>query len=246
MSKKYIVIIIIVLFCLLLMGYGWLAGKNNETFEDKKSDTTTYDDFKKEYSEYNWNDEEIREDNYYLFEDEFFSRKYSKFLECEIKRVNKDAFLILNNTSDEYLGSVKTTIIFYDENNQIIDVRTEYTNDIEYGGKRVKILTRFPLEYARVDFFNEIDKAREISNLRISNIKCELDSDGNIIITNNNTEECEGIYGMVFFYDEQENITDWSSFYLTDGIKPDESKTEKLYNFPSSYTSYEVIISSIR
>ena len=248
MNKKYIVIILVVLVCLGLVIYGLVynsSNSNNKNDEKQKNDIS-YEDFKNEFGEYNWDDEEIREDNYQYYEDEFFSRKYLKFLECEIKKVNKDAFLIWNNTSDEYLGRIRTTIIFYDENNQIIDVQTQYTNELECGGKTCRSLIKFPLNYAKVDFFNEIDRPKEISNLKISNIKSELSIDGKIIITNTNTEECKSIYGSVFYYDEQGNVSDSSSFYITDGIKPDESKTEKLYNFPSAFASYEIIISGVR
>lgn len=247
MNKKYLVIIFIVLVCFGLVIYGCVKSSNSSKAKVEKSkNDITYEEFQKEFGEYNWNDEEIREDNYHYYEDEFFSRKYAKFIECEIKIVNKEAFLIINNTADENFGSVRTTIIFYDENNEIIDVQSKYTDELECGGKTYNSLIRFPLNYAKVDFFNEVDKPEDNSNLRISNIKCELSIDGNVKITNTNTEDCKSVCGIVFFYDEQGNLSDSSYFYLTDGLNPDESKTRKLYNFPSSYASYEILIHSLR
>lgn len=249
MNKKYIVIILVVLVCLGFVIYGLVynhSNSNNKNDEKRKNDIS-YEDFKKEYGEYNWEDSEIREDNYHLFEDEFFSRKYSKMLDCEIKKVNKDAFLILNNTSDEYLGTIETTIIFYDANNQIIDVQNSYVDELEYGGKTIKSIYKVPQEYARVEFFNKIDKTNEIPKLRVSNIKCELiNEEESIKITNNNAEKCESVHGIILFYDEYGNVISNSYIYAYGEIEANESRIEKLYNYPHSFDSYDVIISRIR
>lgn len=244
-----ITIIFFILIMLLIFFYVLVKNTNsNKDIEDENS-YISYDDFIKEYDEYNWEDYDISEDNYYSYEDEFFSRKYSKMIECEIIKVNKDAFLIINNNSDEYLGTIRTTIIFYDENNQIIDIANVYSNELEYGGKRIALIYKFPLAYARVDFFNEVDKPDKIPELRASNIQCELITDEKskyAKITNNNTERCESVNGIILFFDELGNAISYSNVYVSGGIESNESKMENLYNCPASFDSYEFIINSIR
>ena len=250
-KKNNIKIAIIFLCLIILIIFAYVLIKNNTSNDDDDdiADNNldiSYDDFKKEYGEYNWEDSEISENNYHLFEDKFFSRKYSKMLECEIKKVNESAFVVLNNTSDEYLGTIETTIIFYDDNDQIIDVQNTYVSELEYGGKTIRSLYEIPQEYARVDFFNKIDKPIEIPKLRVSNIKCELLKDEKSIkITNNNTEECKSVKGIILFYDEFGNVISNSSFYVYEAIKAGKNKIEYLFNYPYSFNSYEILISGI-
>lgn len=251
-NKKSFVILFIIAIIIVLLIFLFI---NKNTIEDKdklikeETPSISYEEFKNLYEEYNIEDYNINENNYSIYEDEMFSNKYSKMIECEFKVIGDDGFLIINNNSDEYLGLSYTSIIFYDNDNKIIDIKNAYLDDLEAGGKYIESVYEFPKTYAKVDFFTRVNKPTTVSKIKTSRFKCEVIDDEYgkaALISNNNNEKCESLSGIIIYYDEEKNAIDYSYVNIYDGLKEEETKKAKIYHYATSYSSYEFIVSYLR
>lgn len=221
-------------------------GDKNDDHPENNRIEYSYEEFVEDFKDYNLKEYDINEKNYKYYINDYYTKKYSKMIGCEFKLVNKDAFLIVNNDTDEYIGRVNTSIVFYDENNQIIWIESVYVDEIEAGSKRIASIMHFPSEFARVDFYNELRKQEKEPGISTSLIKCELSEDKKAIITNKNPKKCERVSGYLLFYDEAGKVVDYSYVYDNKGFRPNESKDVKLNSVPKEYYKYEFFVSFVK
>ena len=93
---------------------------------------------------------------------------------------------------------------------------------------------------------NDEKRKKDISYEDFKKEYGEYNWEESIKITNNNAEKCESVHGIILFYDEYGNVISNSYIYAYGEIEANESRIEKLYNYPHSFDSYDVIISRIR
>ena len=112
---------------------------NNENLYNYNS-YKTYEEFNKEFSEYN-TDIDISKNNYYEYEKDLFSLKYSskigeehyykKIEDAQLLNYEKnELYIFLTNNSDLEVLDAKLSIIYYDKDGNIIDTENDDPNTI--------------------------------------------------------------------------------------------------------------------
>lgn len=229
---------------------------NNENLYNYNS-YKTYEEFNKEFSEYN-TDFDISKNNYYEYEKDLFSLKYSskigeehyykKAEEAQLLNYEKnELYIFLTNNSDLEVLDAKLSIIYYDKNGNIIDTENEIISGLE---KNVQTCNVIKIDSKRVNDVKIIINAKESNRNKalIQNIKTEVvdtDREFKLRYTNESEYKLKSIDGIIVFYDEENKIVSSSSIYLYDGLNKNSSKEEKVHIFNKEYNNYKVFINSI-
>lgn len=248
---KTVIAIIFVISVMVIITYFSTEHKKDNNEYDKysyKNREMSYEEFNKEYSEFS-EDFDIGENNYYRYEEDAFSMKYSSRIDVDYKLQTEDKKLYIfltNNTALEVIDA-KVGIVYYDIDGNIIDTDYRYEYNLEKGNECCET------EYIRS---NRIEDVKIVVNAKESNrdisianqVKTEVigeDKDMKIKVTNESDYTIERITGEIVFYDEEDSIVSSSNIYIYDKIKPKASKTDKIYAYKKKYTKYKVYINSI-
>ena len=172
-------------------------------------------------------------------------------LEIEEKHIgngwNYD-LLVVKNMSDFNL-KLKVDVTYYDENDRIIGVSSDSENAVESGYPA--LFTFSPDEqYYRAEYTFHAEK-EELYDVVLSDLSYEesvTDSKVILSVTNNGSEPADFVEGIVLFYNESGEITDFDWTYFTDDdseLKPGDTITKEFKCF-DGFSSYEVYFSGRR
>lgn len=263
-NKLWIVIGIILVIIIIGMGV-YIVVKNDEDQYDNKDiynydSWKNYDEFYKEYSEYN-QDFDIGEKNYYKYENDLFSIKYSDKIGEEhfIKKGNNsnsyevnrnELYVFLTNNTELEVIDTRLGIIYYDKNGEIIDVDSKNIYDLEKSNQICEVI---PINSERVEDVKIIINAMENNRKKalIKELKAEITDEEKFIIkvTNESEYNISSINGVVVFYDSENKIIASEDFYIYDTLKKNKSVEKQLMFYDRkeiNESKYKIFINEIR
>lgn len=252
-----VVLVIIIALVIVVFILNYEENKyDNENLYNYNS-YKTYEEFNEEFSEYN-TDFDISKNNYYEYEKDLFSLKYSskigeehyykKAEDAQLLNYEKnELYIFLTNNSDLEVLDAKLSIIYYDKDGNIIDAESEIISGLE---KNVQTCNVVKIDSKRVNDVKIIVNARESNRNKalIQKIKTNVvskDKEFKINFTNESDYNLKAIDGIIVFYDEENKVISSSSIYLYDGLNKNSSKEEKVHIFNKKYNNYKVFINSI-
>lgn len=263
-NKLWIVIGIILVIIIIGMGV-YIVVKNDEDQYDNKDiynydSWKNYDEFYKEYSEYN-QDFDIGEKNYYKYENDLFSIKYSDKIGEEhfVKKGNNsnsyevnrnELYVFLTNNTELEVIDARLGIIYYDKNGEIIDVDSKNIYDLEKSNQICEVI---PINSERVEDVKIIINAMENNRKKalIKELKAEITDEEKFIIkvTNESEYNISSINGVVVFYDSENKIIASEDFYIYDTLKKNKSVEKQLMFYDRkeiNESKYKIFINEIR
>lgn len=254
---------IIVLIVIIIMGIGIVVFIiNNEQYYNEnlyKQDTwKSYEEFKDEYSEYN-TEFDIGKNNYYEYENDLFSAKYSSKIgeEHYYKNVedsqsvyyeDNELYIYLTNNSELEVLNAKIGIIYYDKDGNIIDADSENIYGLERNVQTCNVKRVYSKKVKDVKIIVNAMKTDRNKAL-IEKVKAEVIDDDNdkfkVEVTNESDYTLKSVSGLIVFYDEENKIVSSRPIYLYDDLNKKASEEEEIYIYNKKYTHYKIFINNI-
>lgn len=230
----------ITIVCLLL--YAGYKSSEDDVFE-KNSENTLSDDI----SELSY--EEKQE----LYKKEFEEKKKNiNITSCGFD-VNKDLIVLVENNNDEVLSQMNLYVIFYDGDNNPIEVQTKNITILEKNGKNYFTIYNTPKECETYQFLLEKKYFYNDYVSYVNDISFETSKEDDEIIINgknNSDKKINIITFSVIYYDENGKILKISDENTYD-VKKNKEFSLKCYNPYDNrsyekieYASYDVILTS--
>lgn len=249
-NLRIVIAIVFVIIAMIVISYFFAEYRKDKEYDkySYKDHRMSYEEFNKEYSEFS-EDFDIGENNYYRYEEDAFSMKYSSRIDVDYKLQKSDKKLYIfltNNTTLEDVDA-KVGIVYYDAEGNIIDTDYRYVYDLEKGNETCQV------EYIRseriVDVKIVVNAKESDRDFSIGDkVKAEVINDDDkmkIKVTNESEYAIERVTGEIVFYDAEDNIVSDSNIYIYDKIKPNGSKTDEVYTSKKDYNKYKIYINNI-
>ena len=256
--------LIIALVVIIIIGIGIVffiinnkAEYNNEELygHDKWK---SYEEFKAEYSEYN-TEFDIGKNNYYEYENDLFSTKYSSKIgeEHYYKKVedtqsgyyeDNELYIYLTNNSELEVLNAKIGILYYDQDGNIIDTDSENIYGLE---RNVQTCNVKRINSKRVKDVKVIVNAmkNDRNKALIEKVKAEvIDADSDkfkVIVTNKSEYTIKSVNGLIVFYNEDDKIVSSRPIYMYDDLSKKSSREEEVYIYNKNYSHYKIFINSV-
>lgn len=249
-----IIIFIVLVIVLPIISNNKYQYNNKDLYE--QDSWKSYEEFNKEYSEYN-TIFDVGEKNYYKYENDLFSIKYSDKIKEEHYFNNKENDLLLNNRNELYIFltnnsklevlDAKLGIIYYDNNGEIIDTDTKTVYGLEKSNQSCEVVS---VNSQRVKDVKIIINAIENKRTKglIQNLKTQFITEGRenkVRVINESNYTLKAVQGLIVFYDSDNNIIFSNSIYIFDDIKPNSSKDDEIYIYNENYSNYKIFINNI-
>ena len=248
---KIVFVIVFIVIAMIVIGYFFSENKKDEGYRNDhyKKEELSYEDFSKEYSEFS-EKFDIGEKNYYQYEEDMFSMKYSSRIEVtyKVQKEDKRVYIFLTNNTALEVIDAKVGIVYYDEEGNIVDTDYRYVYGLEKGNETC--YTEYIRSKRVVDAKIIVNAKESDSDIKICDkVKAEIiDSDGSkmkVKVTNESNYAIERVTGEIVFYDVEGNIVSSSSIYVSDKIKPNDSAEDEIYLYEKKYNSYKIYINYI-
>ena len=249
-----IIIFIVLVIVLPIISNNKYQYNNKDLYE--QDSWKSYEEFNKEYSEYN-TIFDVGEKNYYKYENDLFSIKYSDKIKEEHYFNNKENDLLLNNRNELYIFltnnsklevlDAKLGIIYYDNNGEMIDTDTKTVYGLEKSNQSCEVVS---VNSQRVKDVKIIINAIENKRTKglIQNLKTQFITEGRenkVRVINESNYTLKAVQGLIVFYDSDNNIIFSNSIYIFDDIKPNSSKDDEIYIYNENYSNYKIFINNI-
>lgn len=179
-----------------------------------------------------------------------FAKQFEEYKKnIEISRIidaQNECHIVITNNNNVEIKDLELYIIYYDQNDNPIEIEIQYFYSILPNSKATSLLYNSPEDFNRFEF---LLKSRQNENTNVFYTSCPEDIIYSVVEDNDYiTISCENISDskidtvtfLVIYYNENDEIVDISSPFGVDIIKNQKSEIQVYKDFELEFYKYEV------
>lgn len=193
--------------------------------------------------------EEDNDEDYYRVNKIKFQESKKNIVTEEIYKSNENNLILkIKNNSNNQLFNINVFVVFYDGEDQILDVSCEYITAFDVNAEFYFELSNTPEAYERYDIcYSKTGFYDENYSIKTNNVELEKinvkDNVGEVTFKNKSSDKIDSICAVVLYYDENNKVCDMEKIYVSDLKRKTKEKFYGTMNFNiSDYNNYEIKI----